>query len=140
MIEHLLEAQDKKRRPIDWAYKGFAEETASESAAPAGGSIAAYMGALGAAPGTMVADLSSHKAGWDDRWEEFSDRADEGAEALLDESLHPVEDAEAFNRGMGPCPVVRSSGDAGKTPASLLRMPGAGQRRLSGNFSYIRGK
>ena len=55
-----------------------AEETASESPAPGGGSISAYMGALGAALGTMVANLSSHKPGWDARWEEFSDWADKG--------------------------------------------------------------
>ena len=56
----------------------FADETASESPAPGGGSIAAYMGALGAALATMVANLSSHKAGWDDRWQEFSDWAVKG--------------------------------------------------------------
>mgnify|MGYP002513779264 CR=1 FL=1 len=54
---------------------GYAEETASESPAPGGGSISAYMGALAAALGTMVANLSSHKAGWDDRWEYFSNWA-----------------------------------------------------------------
>ena len=56
----------------------FADETASESPAPGGGSISAYMGALGAALGSMVANLSSHKRGWDERWEEFSDWAEKG--------------------------------------------------------------
>ena len=78
----------------------FAEETASESPAPGGGSISAYMGALGAALGTMVANLSSHKAGWDERWEEFSDYAERG-QAIMAELLHLVdEDTEAFNRIM----------------------------------------
>ena len=100
VIEYLLEAEDQKKRLIDLTCKGFAAETASESPAPGGGSISAYMGALGAALGTMVANLSSHKAGWDDRWEEFSDWADRG-QALLAELLHLVdEDTEAFNRIM----------------------------------------
>lgn len=71
VVEYMLEEPAGKRL-IDMTCKGFAEETASESPAPGGGSISAYMGALGAALGTMVANLSSHKAGWDDRWEEFS--------------------------------------------------------------------
>lgn len=100
VIEYLLEADNKKKRLIDFTCNGFAEETASESPAPGGGSIAAYMGALGAALGTMVANLSSHKAGWDDRWGEFSDWADKG-HALMGELLHLVdEDTEAFNRIM----------------------------------------
>lgn len=100
VIEYLLEADDAKKRLIDMTCKGFAEETASESPAPGGGSISAYMGALGAALGTMVANLSSHKAGWDERWEEFSEWAERG-QAILSELLHLVdEDTEAFNRIM----------------------------------------
>ncbi len=100
VIEYLLEAEDKTKRLIDMTCKDFAAETASESPAPGGGSIAAYMGALGAALGTMVANLSSHKAGWDDRWEEFSDHAEQG-QAVLAELLHLVdEDTAAFNRIM----------------------------------------
>lgn len=77
--------------------KAFAEETSRESPAPGGGTIAAYMGALGAALGTMVANLSSHKAGWDDRWQEFSDWAVKGQE-LMGQLLHLVdEDTQAFN-------------------------------------------
>ena len=77
--------------------KAFAEETSRESPAPGGGTIAAYMGALGAALGTMVANLSSHKAGWDDRWQEFSAWADKG-QVLLTELLRLVdEDTAAFN-------------------------------------------
>ena len=97
VIEYMLEEQSGKRL-IDMTCKGFAEETASESPAPGGGSISAYMGALGAALGTMVANLSSHKAGWDDRWEEFSSWAEKG-QTLMAELLHLVdEDTEAFNR------------------------------------------
>jgi glutamate formiminotransferase/formiminotetrahydrofolate cyclodeaminase len=76
----------------------FADETACESPAPGGGSVAAYLGALGAALGTMVANLSSHKRGWDERWEEFSRWAERG-QALKDELLRLVdEDTRAFNR------------------------------------------
>ena len=75
VIEYLIEADNKKKKLVDLTCTGFAEETASESPAPGGGSISAYMGALGAALGTMVANLSSHKPGWDARWEEFSDWA-----------------------------------------------------------------
>ncbi len=77
--------------------RAFADETASESPAPGGGSVAAYLGALGAALSTMVANLSSHKRGWDDRWEEFSRWAERG-QALKDELLRLVdEDTHAFN-------------------------------------------
>lgn len=111
VIEYLLEAEDQKKRLIDLTCKGFAAETASESPAPGGGSISAYMGALGAALGTMVANLSSHKAGWDDRWEEFSDWADRG-QALLAELLHLVdEDTEAFNRIMAVFAMPKSTGE-----------------------------
>ena len=94
MIEYLIEADNKKKKLVDLTCTGFAEETASESPAPGGGSISAYMGALGAALGTMVANLSSHKPGWDARW------ADKG-QKLMTELLHLVdEDTEAFNRIM----------------------------------------
>jgi glutamate formiminotransferase/formiminotetrahydrofolate cyclodeaminase len=75
----------------------FADETASESMAPGGGSISAYVGALGASLATMVANLSSHKRGWDSRWEEFSDWADKG-QKIKDALLHMVdEDTASFN-------------------------------------------
>jgi glutamate formiminotransferase/formiminotetrahydrofolate cyclodeaminase len=79
---------------------GFTNETASESPAPGGGSIAATCGAMGAALGTMVANLSSHKRGWDERWEEFSDWAEKG-QHYKDQLLHFVdEDTNAFNKIM----------------------------------------
>ena len=109
VIEYLLAADDKRRKLVDLTCDGFAEETASESPAPGGGSISAYMGALGAALGTMVANLSSHKAGWDARWEEFSDWADKG-HALMRELLHLVdEDTEAFNRIMAVFAMPKST-------------------------------
>ncbi|GAB4498145.1 MAG: hypothetical protein OHK0019_32990 [Saprospiraceae bacterium] len=78
----------------------FANETASESPAPGGGSISAYVGALGASLATMVANLSSHKRGWDDRWEEFSEAAERG-QKLKDALLRAVdEDTDAFNEIM----------------------------------------
>ena len=102
VIEYMLEAEEMKgvKKLVDMTCAGFAEETASESPAPGGGSISAYMGALAAALGTMVANLSSHKAGWDDRWEFFSDWADNGM-AVMNELLYLVdEDTAAFNKIM----------------------------------------
>ena len=105
VIEYLLEdsvgsGSPASKKLVDLTVKGFAEETSRESPAPGGGTISAYMGALGAALGTMVANLSSHKPGWDDRWKEFSDWAEKG-QVLIRELLHLVdEDTEAFNRIM----------------------------------------
>ncbi|CDN30911.1 Glutamate formiminotransferase/Glutamate formyltransferase [Mucinivorans hirudinis] len=99
VIEYLIEDHTKKRL-VEMSCRAFAIETASESAAPGGGSISAYMGALGAALGTMVANLSSHKKGWDERWNYFSDYAERG-QKLMKELLALVdEDTAAFNRIM----------------------------------------
>lgn len=99
VIEDLI-APAHKGDLVDLTCRGFAEETASESPAPGGGSISAYMGALAAALGTMVANLSAHKPGWDDLWETFSDAAEEG-QILLKSLLALVdEDTAAFNRIM----------------------------------------
>lgn len=98
IIEYVLaKDKEKKQRLVDLTVNGFAKETASESPAPGGGSISAYMGALGAALGTMVANLSSHKAGWDDRWEEFSIHAEEGQRIMNDLLALVDEDTQAFN-------------------------------------------
>ncbi len=101
VIEYMLDAeQADTKKLVDLTCRGFAEETASESPAPGGGSISAYMGSLAAALGTMVANLSAHKAGWDDRWEEFSLIAELGQQ-LMEQLLHLVdEDTEAFNKIM----------------------------------------
>ena len=103
VIEYLMqdEAEEAVRhRLVRMTLTGFAEETASESPAPGGGSISAYMGALGGALGTMVANLSAHKRGWDDRWKEFSDWAEKGHE-VMKELLELVdEDTAAFDRIM----------------------------------------
>jgi glutamate formiminotransferase / formiminotetrahydrofolate cyclodeaminase len=99
IIEFML-AGDEGEKLVDMDLSGFADETASESPAPGGGSISAYVGSLGISLGTMVANLSSHKRGWDDRWEEFSAWAVKG-QALKDELLFLVdEDTRAFNRIM----------------------------------------
>ena len=101
VVEYLLDSSgEHKERLTDLTVKGFADETARESPAPGGGSVSAYMGAMGSALGTMVANLSSHKPGWDDRWEEFSIWAEQGMD-IERELLHLVnEDTEAFNRIM----------------------------------------
>jgi len=102
IIEYILENEENKdkKRLIDMNLVDFADETASESPAPGGGSISAYMGALGASLGGMVANLSSHKRGWDDRWEEFSNWA-EKAKYYQTRLLKMVdEDTNAFNKIM----------------------------------------
>ncbi len=97
IIEYLLEDKNTNKL-IDLTVTGFAEETASESMAPGGGSISAYVGALGISLGTMVANLSAHKAGWDDRWKEFSDWAVKG-QAYKNKLLFLVdEDTNSFNK------------------------------------------
>ncbi|ROS88761.1 glutamate formimidoyltransferase [uncultured Duncaniella sp.] len=109
VIEFMIAQKNAGKKLTDMTCTEFAEETASESPAPGGGSISAYMGALAAALGTMVANLSAHKAGWDDRWKEFSDQADRGHE-ILQQLLHLVdEDTEAFNRIMDAFKMPKSS-------------------------------
>lgn len=111
IVEALLEKGKRRQGLVDMTCKAFAEETASESPAPGGGSISAYMGALGAALGTMVANLSAHKAGWDARWRELSDWAVKG-HALMDGLLHLVdEDTAAFNRIMDVFAMPKSTAE-----------------------------
>ena len=99
IIEYMLESENEERL-VDMNLVAFANETASESPAPGGGSISAYCGAMGAALGTMVANLSAHKRGWDDRWEEFSKWSEKGL-AYQNELLRLVdEDTNAFNKIM----------------------------------------
>jgi len=108
IIEYMLE--DAGFFPLlNMNLRKFADETASESPAPGGGSIAAYMGALGISLGTMVANLSSHKKGWDDRWKEFSNYAEDG-QKIKDELLKLVdEDTRAFNRIMDAFALPKST-------------------------------
>lgn len=110
IIEYLLEDPSDKKL-IGMTVEGFADETASESPAPGGGSISALCGALGVSLGTMVANLSSHKAGWDDRWEEFSVWAEKGQQ-YKDELLFLVdEDTRAFNRIMDAFGLPKGTDD-----------------------------
>lgn len=100
VIEYALEAAQARKRLTDLSVKAFVHETAAESPAPGGGSVAALCGALGSALATMVANLSAHKRGWDDRWEFFSRWAEKG-HRLADELLRLVdEDTQAFDRVM----------------------------------------
>lgn len=109
IIEYVLAKDTVGRKLMDMSCKAFADETASESPAPGGGSISAYMGALGISLATMVANLSSHKAGWDERWEEFSNWAEKGQQ-LKDELLHLVdEDTNAFNKIMDAFGLPKNS-------------------------------
>lgn len=112
VIEYMMESDEEaaaREKLIRMTCRGFAYETASESPAPGGGSISAYMGALGAALGTMVANLSAHKPGWDDRWKEFSDYAGQG-QSVMKELLSLVdEDTAAFNRIMSAFGLLKGT-------------------------------
>ncbi len=108
IIEYLLTGENDAKL-VSMSVAGFADETASESPAPGGGSVAATMGAMGVALATMVANLSSHKAGWDDRWEEFSKWAEKG-QKIKDELLFLVdEDTRAFNKIMDAFSLPKST-------------------------------
>ncbi len=110
IIEYLLDA-DSQQPLLDMDLTAFANETASESPAPGGGSIAAYMGALGISLATMVANLSSHKRGWDERWNEFSEWAEKG-QYYKDQLLAMVdEDTNAFNKIMDAFGLPKNSDD-----------------------------
>ncbi|MCH8317591.1 MAG: glutamate formimidoyltransferase [Bacteroidetes bacterium] len=108
IIEYMIE--DENSSPlVKMNLRAFADETASESPAPGGGAIAAYAGVLGISLATMVANLSSHKRGWDERWEEFSDWAAKG-QKIKDELLKMVdEDTHAFNKIMDAFALPKSS-------------------------------
>lgn len=123
VIEYLMEdekAAAEKERLVRMSCKGFAEETASESPAPGGGSISAYMGALGAALGTMVANLSAHKPGWDSRWKEFSDRAEQGQAAMKELLALVDEDTAAFSRIMAALGMPKGSDEEKKAREAAL--------------------
>jgi glutamate formiminotransferase/formiminotetrahydrofolate cyclodeaminase len=110
IIEYLLE--DASLHPlIGMNLSAFADETASESPAPGGGSIAAYVGVLGVSLGTMVANLSAHKPGWDERWKEFSSWAEKG-QRYKNQLLKMVdEDTNAFNKIMNAFGLPKSTAE-----------------------------
>ncbi len=110
IVEYAIEDAAQKRL-VDLSVKGFIEETASESVAPGGGSISAALGALGAALATMVANLSSHKRGWDERWEEFSDWAEKGKASHAELTRLIDADTEAFNGLMAAFALPKSTDD-----------------------------
>ena len=110
IIEYVIN-KDANKKLVDFTVKGFAEETASESMAPGGGSISAYVGALGVSLGTMVANLSAHKAGWDDKWEFYSKWAQKG-QTYKNELLFLVdEDTNAFNKIIDGFRLPKSTDD-----------------------------
>ncbi len=110
IIEYLLKEEEKDQL-VDMTIRQFTYETASESPAPGGGSISAAVGALGAALGSMVANLSAHKRGWDDRWEEFSSFAETGKDAY-EQLLKMVDaDTQAFNGVMDAFGLPKESPD-----------------------------
>jgi glutamate formiminotransferase/formiminotetrahydrofolate cyclodeaminase len=97
IIEYVMNANGNNKL-VDFTVKGFADETASESMAPGGGSIAAYVGALGVSLGTMVANLSAHKPGWDEKWEFYSKWAEKGQQYKKELLFLVDEDTNAFNK------------------------------------------
>ncbi len=110
IIEYILQEEDlNKKKLVNMTLKSFVEETASESPAPGGGSISAAMGAMGAALGTMVANLSSHKPGWDERWEEFSQWAEKGKQYYQELLFLIDEDTRAFNKIMDAFSLPKST-------------------------------
>jgi glutamate formiminotransferase/formiminotetrahydrofolate cyclodeaminase len=110
IIEYKLQSlNNSSRKLIEMSLTAFADETASESPAPGGGSIAAYVGALGVSLGTMVANLSSHKKVWDDRWEEFSEIAEKGQHLKSDLLRLVDEDTNAFNQIMSAFSLPKSN-------------------------------
>ena len=121
IVEEMIASSDAKgKKLVDMSCRDFADETASESPAPGGGSISAYMGALGAALGVMVANLSSHKPGWDDQWEMFSDYAERGRDILTRLMNLVDEDTEAFNRIMAVFSMPKNTAEEKEARAATL--------------------
>ena len=120
IIEFVM-ADKKKNKLIDMSLTAFMNETASESPAPGGGSVSAYIGAMGSSLGTMVANLSAHKKGWENRWKEFSDWAVAGKE-IQNNLLNLVdEDTEAFNRIMAAFSLTKKSDEEKQTRESAIQ-------------------
>jgi len=125
IIEYRLR-EPGERRLARLTLEGFADLTASESVAPGGGSVAAAVAALGASLGTMVANLSAHKRGWDDRWKEFSAWAEQGQQ-LKDRLIRLVdEDTQAFNKVMAALGMPRTSEEEKAARARALEAANIG--------------
>jgi len=119
IIEYQLQNPESSKL-VNMSLSDFADETASESPAPGGGSISAYVGALGVSLGAMVANLSSHKKGWDDRWEEFSNWAEKG-QRYKDELLQLVDDdTKAFNQIMNAMGLPKGTDEEKSTRAKAI--------------------
>jgi glutamate formiminotransferase/formiminotetrahydrofolate cyclodeaminase len=120
IIEYLL-AEKHTKNLVDMSVRDFADEISSESPAPGGGSVAACVGAFGAALGTMVANLSSHKRGWDEQWEEFSGWAVKGR-GYLEELIRLVdEDTRAFNNLMTAFGLPKNTEDEKKQRTNSIQ-------------------
>jgi glutamate formiminotransferase/formiminotetrahydrofolate cyclodeaminase len=120
IIEFVMEEKSNPKL-ADMSLKSFMNETASESPAPGGGSVSAYIGALGMALGTMVANLSSHKRGWDDRWKEFSDWAEKGKK-IQNKLLQLVdEDTDAFNKILDAFKLSDKTQEESKIKKSVIQ-------------------
>ncbi|MHC4449317.1 MAG: glutamate formimidoyltransferase [Planctomycetota bacterium] len=125
IIEYAI-ADRSSKQLVDLSLRDFVEETASESPAPGGGSVAAALGALGAALGTMVANLSSHKRGWDDRWEEFSQWAEKG-KTVQDELVRLVDaDTDAFNAILAAFRLPKSTPEEKQARADAIEAANRG--------------
>ncbi|MFT3737981.1 MAG: glutamate formimidoyltransferase [Breznakibacter sp.] len=121
IIEYLIDDQETKQLAA-LTVKQFADETASESPAPGGGSVSAYMGVLGAALGTMVANLSAHKKGWDDRWAEFANWAEKG-KMCHDQLVRLVdEDTRAFNGIMAAYQMPKGNDEEKRLQKDALQL------------------
>ncbi len=123
VIEYLMEDPAEvavRERLVRMSVRDFVAETASESAAPGGGSVSACLGALGAALATMVANLSAHKRGWDDRWKEFSDVAEQGQALVAELTALVDEDTAAFNRIMDALSMPKGSAEEKAARAAAL--------------------
>jgi len=122
IIEFVMAKNDKNEKLIAMSLKDFMEETASESPAPGGGSVSAYVGALGASLGTMVANLSSHKRGWDDRWKEFSRWAERG-KTIQNKLLALVdEDTSAYNKILEAFSLPKTSDEEKKVRSETIQI------------------
>ncbi|MBI5705440.1 MAG: glutamate formimidoyltransferase [Armatimonadetes bacterium] len=106
---------------VNLSTKAFVEKVASESPAPGGGSVSALLGALGAALGTMVANLSAHKRGWDDRWEEFSQWAEKGKQCYTELLALVDEDTAAFDALMAAFSLPKDTEDEKAARAAAIQ-------------------